>query len=183
MGSGFLIHVLLIQSMFHQSSPAHVLSHALFCLCNPTWLARDSKLEPQSQFFGTGTGYGKIKKARQFFTPKKNRKGMHIRIKASRVKSNFEVIPGRRESFTWRSGHLSQGSHIILFQPLNRLLIPDISCKRHKNWKIAKSFRAMFPYHRWFQTEKFLLINIPWRKMYMSGLLILCNGAVLYGWS
>ena len=34
--SGFLIHVLLIQSMFYQSSPVHVLSHAFFCLCNKT---------------------------------------------------------------------------------------------------------------------------------------------------
>ena len=168
--------------MFYQSSPVHVLSHAFFCSCNPIWLARDSKLQP-IKFIGTGTRYGKIKKARQFFTPKKNKKGMHIRITSSRVKSNFEVIPGRRESFTWRSAHLSQGGHIILFQPLNRLLIPDISSKRHKNRKMTKSFRTMFPYHRWFQTEKSLLLIITWRKMCMSGLLILCNGAVLYGWS
>ena len=158
--------------MFHRSSPVHVLSHALFCLCNPTWLARDLLPIKITQFFGTGTGYGKIRKARQFFTPKKNRKGMHIRITSSRVKGNFEVIPGRRESFPWRSAHLSQGSHIILFLPLNRLLIPGISCKRHKNRKMAKSFRTMFPYHKCFQTEKCLLLIIPWRKMCMSGLLI-----------
>ena len=168
--------------MFYQSSPVHVLSHAFFCSCNPIWLARDSKLQP-IKFIGTGTGNGKIKKARQFFTPKKNRKGMQIRIKASRVKSNFEVIPGRRESFTWRSADLSQGCRITLFQPLNLLLIPDISSKRHKNRKMTKSFRTMFPYHRCSPTDTYLLSNIPWTKMYMSGLLILCNGAVLYGWS
>ena len=49
---------------------------AFFCLCNPTWLARDSKLQPIkiTQFFGTGTGYGKVEKQSNFFTPK-NTKG------------------------------------------------------------------------------------------------------------
>ena len=39
-----------------------------------TLLARDSRLQPIkiAQFFGTGTGYGKVKKTRQFVTPMKN---------------------------------------------------------------------------------------------------------------
>ena len=40
-----------------------------FCLCNPTWRACDSKSQPIkiTQFFGTGTGYGKVKKNKAIF--------------------------------------------------------------------------------------------------------------------
>ena len=49
---------------------------SFFCSCNPTWLARDSKLQPIkiTQFFATGTGYGKVKKQGNFWLPRKIRK-------------------------------------------------------------------------------------------------------------
>ena len=62
--------------------------YTLFCLCNPTWPARDSKLHPIkiTQFFWTSTGYGKVKKTRQFLNPKKNTKGMRYRIRRYRYR-------------------------------------------------------------------------------------------------
>ena len=40
---------------------------SFFWLCNPAWLARDSKMQPMKiiQFFGTGTWYGKVKKEKK----------------------------------------------------------------------------------------------------------------------
>ena len=48
---------------------------SLFCLCNPTWLARDLKLQPIkiTQFFGTGTGYRKVKKQGNLWLPRKRK--------------------------------------------------------------------------------------------------------------
>ena len=47
--------------------------YTFFCLCNPTWLAHDSKLHPIkiTQFFGTSTGYGKVKKKAIFESQEK----------------------------------------------------------------------------------------------------------------
>ena len=54
------------------TSPSFTEAVSFFCFCNPTWLASDSKLQPIkiTQLFGTGTGYGKFKKTRQFWNPK-----------------------------------------------------------------------------------------------------------------
>ena len=55
---------------------------SFFCLCNTTWLARDSKLQPIkiTQFFVTARNTRKLKNKRQFLTPKKNTKGMRSGI-------------------------------------------------------------------------------------------------------
>ena len=55
---------------------------SFFCLCNTTWLARDSKLQPIkiTQFFVKARNTRKLKNKRQFLTPKKNTKGMRSGI-------------------------------------------------------------------------------------------------------
>ena len=49
---------------------------SFFCSCNPTSLARNSKLRPIkiTHFFVTGTGYGKVKKEGNFWLLRKIRK-------------------------------------------------------------------------------------------------------------
>ena len=70
-----------------------------FCLCNPTWLARDLKLQPIkiTQFFGTSTGYGKVKKKQgNFWLPRKRKEC------ATEFKTLADYVIPRKNNTTWK---------------------------------------------------------------------------------
>ena len=71
-GLGFVL--LYAVSLLTLTFPSFADAVSFFCLCNPTWPARDSKLQPIkiTQFFVTGTGYGKVKNEKAIFDTQEN---------------------------------------------------------------------------------------------------------------
>ena len=62
-----------IQRFFKLTSPFFSDAVSLFCLCNPTWIARDSKLQPIkiTHFFsGRARDTGKLKRQGNFWLPR-----------------------------------------------------------------------------------------------------------------
>ena len=118
-------------------------------------------------------GYGKVKKQGNFWLPGKMWKECTFEFMT--LADYF--IPRKKQ--LWSHSWPSWIHYLALRSSKNpcnyhkeATLFHILALKAQKR-KMTKSFRTMFPYHRFSPTSplKFVLIIKPWRKMYMLGLL------------